>query len=409
MSGPFLTSQSGLSRVSALGLCFAAALLVAWFIYVVSRPVPEVTVPEHAELFQEVNELPELSDEILSGPGLKTAIKRSLACLERKDQKTEVDIANRKVTVERLKAGLESFLDLLEQGLPAEDFRQRLLEEFHVYRVSSCGSGKKHPGPVFVTGYFQPVIPASHERGAEFSYPVFSVPDDLLQIDLGLFDSNLPSRRLYGRVSDRKVVPYYSRAEIDSGKVKLPAQVLAWLPSSIDGLMLHIQGSGLLMFPDGERRYIHYAASNGRPYGSIGKWLVKKGWLSLEEADWPGIKKWASQHPERFRDALEANPRYIFFRWEKEGPVGSSGAVLVPMRSVAMDPKVFPAGSLCFLDIPKGPYGSWSFSGFVLNQDVGSAIKGPCRVDLYCGEGDEAGRIAGQLRHRGNLYLILKK
>ncbi|MCK4425634.1 MAG: transglycosylase, partial [Deltaproteobacteria bacterium] len=129
-------------------------------------------------------------------------------------------------------------------------------------------------------------------------------------------------------------------------------------------------------------------------------------------ADWPGIRAWAQENPEEFRKAYAANPRYIFFRWEKEGPIGTLGEVLTPMRSVALDHKIYPPGILCFLQVPMPVSrsingGAEIFQGFVCNQDTGSAIKGPHRLDLYCGEGDEAGYVAGRLKAPGSLYLLL--
>ena len=42
----------------------------------------------------------------------------------------------------------------------------------------------------------------------------------------------------------------------------------------------------------------------------------------------------------------------------------------------------------------------------MIAQDTGSAIVGPARADLYWGAGDEAGRIAGRIRHPGRFVML---
>lgn len=398
----------------AVVIVVLVGLATAGLVMHMKRPAEKPVRPPIQEVTRvSIDELPALADEIIHAKGLKKAADRTLERLSRMDDRKIISWAGGNLTVADMKAATREFIDLLNQDSSAETFRKELARRFQIYRVTGCGSeARPAPHPVLVTGYFQPELRASHEKTKAFTYPLYGLPDDLLRIDLKLFDPALPDRRLWARVAGRNVVPYYSRQEIDGGGIQIKAPVLAWLASPVDGLMLHIQGSGLLRFGNDDTRYIHFAASNGRPYGSLAKWLIKKGWLRPEDADWPGIRAWAERHPKKFRQALKANPRYIFFQWEKDGPVGSLGTILVPMRSAAMDPAVFPPGVIGLLNIPGEPAAGaeqWSFTGFVLNQDRGSAIKGPCRVDLYCGEGEEAGKLAGRLRHRGDLYIFLKK
>lgn len=358
-----------------------------------------------------VSGLPAFNARTMRSDGINLAAELTVERLSRMKDGRIFSWAGGKITAGELKDTLKKFIGLLNTDLEPEDFRQKLNEGFRIYRIKSRDKTPCHRGPVLVTGYFQPELQASYKRDGKFQYPLYAVPDDLISIDLKLFSQGLPAKRLCGRVVGKKMLPYYTREEIDREGVLLNTPVLAWLASSVDGLMLHIQGSGLLKFPDGESRYIHFATDNGHAYGSIGKWLIKKGWLKLEDADWPGIRAWAHANAEKFRQALRANPRYIFFKWEKQGPVGSLGTVLVPMISAAMDPVFFPPGALCFLNVPgeASDNKKWNFRGFILNQDRGSAIKGPCRVDLYCGQGDRAGHTAGMLRHRGDMYILMAK
>ena len=43
----------------------------------------------------------------------------------------------------------------------------------------------------------------------------------------------------------------------------------------------------------------------------------------------------------------------------------------------------------------------------MIAQDVGSAIKGPQRGDIYLGTGDAAGAIAGTTKEAARFYILL--
>ena len=376
-------------------------------------PTPPVPLPVPVPLIEQVpiEQLPAFKD-LKDKKGLQKAISASLEYLEGHKNEEKIPWGNEYVTIGILKKTLKAFSKLLDQNLNQEDFQKKIRSLFIVYRVTRDEKGKRPAGPFLVTGYFQPELAASLKADEEFSYPLYEIPPDLIRIALHDFDSSLPRKTLWGRVSGQSLIPYYTRADIDNGKKLKNADVLAWLQSPVDGLMLHIQGSGILQFQDASRRYIHYASSNGHPYHSICRWLIDKGLLRKDQANWAGIRAWAQENPEEFRKAFAANPRYIFFKWEKEGPIGTLGKVLTPMRSVALDHKIYPPGILCFLQVPMPVSqsihrGAEIFQGFVCNQDTGSAIKGPHRLDLYCGKGDEAGYLAGRLKASGSLYLLL--
>jgi membrane-bound lytic murein transglycosylase A len=370
-------------------------------------PTPPVPLIEQVP----IDQLPALKD-LKDKKGLQKAVSASLEYLEGRKDEEQIPWGNESVTIGTLEKTLKAFSKLLNQNLNQEDLQKEIRRLFIVYRVTGDEKGKGPAGPVLVTGYFQPELAASLKADEEFSYPIYETPSDLIRIALHDFDSSLPHKTLRGRISGQSLIPYYTRADIDNSKKLKCASVLAWLQSPVDGLMLHIQGSGILRFQDESRRYIHYASSNGHPYHSIGRWLIDKGLLCKDRADWPGIRAWAQENPEEFRKAYAANPRYIFFGWEKEGPIGTLGEVLTPMRSVALDHKIYPPGILCFLQVPMPVSrsingGAEIFQGFVCNQDTGSAIKGPHRLDLYCGESNEAGYVAGRLKAPGSLYLLL--
>ncbi len=336
---------------------------------------------------------------------LRKALQTSIKFLDGKDPSFTFPLGQGQVSAGRLKATLQAFMVLLDQHLAPDEFRKRFQEKFEILELT--GRDRSHL-PMLVTGYFQPVIKASVTRNSSFTYPIYGVPGDLVRVSLRQFDESLPDRTLWGRLDGHRLLPYYTRKEIDFVEKFVSAPVMAYLPGPVEGLMLQIQGSGILEFRDGTRRYIHYAASNGRPYRSIGRWLIDKGILSAQEADWPGIKAWAEKNPDAFKQAVVQNPRYVFFKWEKQGPIGSMGEMLIPMVSAALDPQVYPFSCLFFLDVsPPVSDSAKGFSGFVLNQDTGSAIKGPFRLDLYCGQGERAGLLAGSLRNKARFFIVL--
>jgi len=298
--------------------------------------------------------------------------------------------------------------EVQQEGL--QDFNAALRQRFTFYRLQipvNQPETTMAPGSVLVTGYFQPELSASYSRTEQYTYPIYAPPPDLVQVDLQDFDKTLPAKTIFGRVVGNRLTPYYTRAEIEQGALPMNTPVLAWLASPVQGLMLHIQGSGILVFPNGDRRFVHYAANNGHSYRSVGAWLVEHGILPLEQVSWQSIEAWAKANPERFLQASFTNPRYIFFRFEEDGPLGVTGRRLEPRYSIALDREIYGLGGLFLLYI-EGFEGE-PFASLVFHQDVGSAIQGPHRVDLYVGEGYEAGELAGKLKNMGRLFLLLSK
>jgi membrane-bound lytic murein transglycosylase A len=262
------------------------------------------------------------------------------------------------------------------------------------------------------TGYFQPELPASRERSERFHYPIYRVPDDLVQIDLKAQCPGCATAPMIGRIKEHGLVPYYSRAEIDAfGVLDGQEAELAWLDDPIDAFFLHVQGSGLLRFPDGTAMQVSFAGSNGRDYKSIGKMLVEAGKVPLESASLQSLRQYLREHPEERDSILFANERYIFFRPVPVGPIGSLGVPLTPGRSIAVDPGSYPLGSLAFIRTTRaGEAGAQvAVQRFVCAQDAGAAIAGPGRVDVFWGAGAEAERLAGPMRSPGEMVLLLAR
>jgi len=263
-----------------------------------------------------------------------------------------------------------------------------------------------------VTGYYEPLLHGSRHRGKPYLQPVFGVPPDLLTIDLGSVLPELKHLRLRGRLEGGKVVPYFSRAEINSRHDDASARALLWIDDPVELFFLQVQGSGRVKLADGSMTRLAYADQNGHPYQSIGRLLVERGELTLEQASMQGIKQWARANPARVGELLNANPSYVFFREQPlkgndhAGPNGALGVPLTPERSIAVDPRYVPLGVPVFLATTQ-PESSLALRRLVLAQDTGGAIRGVVRADLFWGFAAQAGSQAGRMKQSGQMWVLL--
>lgn len=259
-----------------------------------------------------------------------------------------------------------------------------------------------------VTGYYEPLIRGSRHKGGAYQWPVLGVPDDLLTIDLGEQFPELKGQRVRGRLVGRRVVPYYSRAEVARQADKFAGKTILYAEDAVELFFLQVQGSGRVQLPDGSTVRLAYADTNGHPYQSIGRWLADKGELRVEQASMEGIKGWARANPGRLQEMLNANPSYVFFRempHSTGGPVGALGQPLTDGRSLAVDPRSIPLGAPVFLSTTY-PNSSQPLRRLMLAQDTGTAIKGGVRGDFYWGFGAEAGAQAGRMRQKGEMWVL---
>ncbi len=334
---------------------------------------------------------------------LKTAISRSLIYYNRLPDKKIIKIPDKIFHVADFKDSFEKLSSCLQSNsCDWADFLS--LFDFYVYTV------KKESGRLLVTGYYEPIIEGSLKRTEVYKYPVYPLPKNIVKVVLSDFGVRCAGRNiLVGRLAEGRLVPFFSRREIDNGALD-GLQPLFWAKDPVDVFFLQIQGSGVVKFPDGKIKRIGYAGTNGHPYRSIGKYMIENGLVSKEAMSMQAIRKFFRENPRKMWEILWHNASYVFFRWVKTGPRGSIGVLLTPLRSVASDPRFYPPGSLGFLitTIPSGK-GFKSFSRWILHQDRGGAIKGPWRLDLFFGTGDTAGDIAGRMKYGGTLILALPK
>jgi membrane-bound lytic murein transglycosylase A len=258
-----------------------------------------------------------------------------------------------------------------------------------------------------ITGYYEPILRGSRTRDATNRFPVFGVPDDLVVVDLAPVAPEVRNLRLRGRLEGRRLVPYYSRAEIDARGEGFRAPVLGWTTDPVELFFLQIQGSGQLELEGGERIRLGYADQNGHPYRSLGRYLVERGELTLEQASMQGIKSWAAANPLKLQEALNVNASYVFFR-ESADPRGVSGALgvpLVPQYSLAVDRRYIPLAAPVFL-ATTFPLSDEPLIRLAAAHDTGGAIRGVVRADFFWGTGPEAGISAGRMRQNARMWLL---
>lgn len=351
-----------------------------------------------------------LFQDDLEHQGLDQAIQHSLDYLRsRPVDATVVTMANQEIPISRLTQSLLAFQDLLAANLSNQELQKKIKQQFDVFQAAGI-SGFNPDRNMLVTGYYQPILDGSLKKKAPYLYPLYSIPPDLV-----IKPSEGSKRKRIGRLEGTHFASYWTREEIDT-QDKAAGSELAWLKDPLDVFFLHVQGSGLIRLRDGTLRGIHYAAKNGLPYRSIGKYMVQTGRISLKKASMESIRTYINSHPQERQQILFTNPSYIFFRWtRRHGAIGNLDQELTPGRSIAADQNCLPAGGLAFLKtrqpvMKSGKIVDWKpIHRFVLVQDTGSAIRGPGRVDLFWGAGDQAGRAAGSMKEEGTLYFLLSR
>ncbi|MEO8314850.1 MAG: MltA domain-containing protein [Pseudomonadota bacterium] len=286
-----------------------------------------------------------------------------------------------------------------------------MVAQLRAWRVVTESQDDKHEklDTGMITGYYEPVLRGARKRGGAYQTPLYSVPADLVAVELGDLYPALKGERIRGRLQGKRVTPYPDRAQLADGKT-LTGREIVWVDSAIDAFFLQVQGSGRVQFEDGSTTRLAFADVNGHPYRAIGRYLVERNELTLEQATAPGLKQWLAEHPERQNEVFNTNPSMVFFREEKLGDptIGPKGSLTVPLtaeRSLAIDPRLLPLGAPFFLSTTHPVTGA-PLQRLVLAQDTGGAIRGALRADLFWGLGPQAGEAAGRMRHDGALWLL---
>ncbi len=350
--------------------------------------------------------LPSFSDD-LDRASLISATVRQLHYLDTLPGDKIHQIGNDQYSTAWLQQSLESFLDILKQNPDSITLGRILQENYNIYQVRSNQSDR----PLLVTGYYEPLFEGSLIKSPPFVYPLYGMPDSLV-----IRKNQQTGRKESGRMGpEGQLLPFWSRAEIETADL-LSGHELVYLKDPIEAFTLHIQGSGKIHLPDGSIRSMGFAAANGLPYKSIGRFLVNEGHLTLEQATMEGISAYLRAHPQEQQKIFHHNPRFIFFAWRGNSePIGSLGEDLTPGRSIAVDPAVLPVAAPAWLVSRQPVFATdGSLSGWrplqrcVLPQDTGNAIKGTGRIDLFWGRSALAGKSAGLMREEGQLFFLVK-
>ncbi|MFG1430037.1 murein transglycosylase A [Xanthobacter sp. V2C-8] len=297
--------------------------------------------------------------------------------------------------------------DALGLEHPSREVARLFFElNFRPYRVMP----DTHPD-AFLTGYYEPEVEGALERGGGFEVPVYARPSDLV-MTAGVAANGGGAMRM----ENGREVPYYDRAEIEDGALKGRGLELVYLKDPVDLFFMQIQGSGRVRLPGGRVLRLNYDGYNGQPYTPVGKLLIQRGLVSRDEMSMERIRAFMEQHPDAGRELRRENRSFVFFKAlelsSEEGAMGAQGVSLTAGRSLAVDRRLHTFGSPFFVEavLPlSAPRAADAFRRLMIAQDTGSAIVGPGRADLFFGAGAEAGAVAGRIRHRAQLALLVPR
>ena len=276
----------------------------------------------------------------------------------------------------------------------------------------------KHNGPKFgglLTGYFEPELAASTVKTRKFKYPLYRRPDDLIDIDEDNRPDHIDKSFAFARKTNGGIVEYFDRREIHNGVLRDKGLEIVWLEDLIDVYYIHIQGSTRLTLEDNSQIRLSYAAKTGHPYSSIGKILVDRGEMKLEDVTMQKIRDWIGANPKEGNELICENRSFIFFQIINQphpelGPVAAAGVALTSGRSLAIDHKLHTFGTPFWVETRENFMpDDGNFARLLIAQDTGSAIIGPRRADYFVGSGYDAGQIAGQIKHAASLIVMVPK
>lgn len=272
---------------------------------------------------------------------------------------------------------------------------------------------EKKPVEGLFTGYYMPLLKGSLKRTKEYNVPLYDVPSNLLTINLGLFANDLKNRNIVGRISGSRIIPFYTRAEINQGAIENKAPVVAWVDSLVDRSFLEIEGSGLIQLKNGKQIAVGYSGQNGAAYTALAKVLIDKGVMTRDNASMQHIRSYLESHPNEVNSVLNANKSFVFFQKLKQSvAIGTLGTPLTPGYSLAIDRKWIPLGIPLWLNTTRPDNQSdeqKTLKRLMIAQDTGGAIRGMVRGDVYWGAGEKATSIAGKMKNFGNYWILIPK
>lgn len=344
-------------------------------------------------------EIPDFTLACIDLQNLKEAVEQSLTYLNKPSSQKFFPVND--ITHFHTVRSLKAFAELLDSGLTGTALNQAIHEKFDVYISVGCDG----QGTVLFTGYYTPIFDGSKNRTAQFHYPLYKKPDDLVKAN----DGSILGRRM----PNGTITNYPPRAAIEQSRM-LDGDELVWLADPFEAYIAHVQGSAKIRMPDGQLQTIGYSASNGHEYKSISKQMVRDGVITEKQLSLAAMIDYFKRHAHQVTKYTWLNPRFVFFRESQGPPRGSLNVPVTAYRTIATDKSIFPRGALTFITttLPQDQGGlivNQLYSGFALDQDTGGAIRAPGRCDVYMGIGDMAGQLAGQTYQEGKLYYLFLK
>jgi membrane-bound lytic murein transglycosylase A len=342
------------------------------------------------------------SDDHLAA--FKTFLKSCDAVMRAADKPVSKALAQCKVPVDELAAACRAAQAM---QAPTKASAKAFFEtQFVPHRIAH----QKPEG--LLTGYYEPVLEGSRTREGKFQTPVYRRPPDLVNV---VAEADRASKQVgfthLRKTAGGEEVPFPTRAEIEQGALAGKGLELLYLADPVEVFFMHIQGSARIHLTDGTTVRINYDGKNGHPYSSIGRYLIEQGLLDANKVSMQGLGKWLREDKARGQQVMWQNKSFIFFRelGESDGPMGAMQVVLTPGRSLAVDSAYHTLGTPIYLNVPRLSPGKRGepFNRLMVAQDVGSAIRGPERGDIYFGSGDKAGKLAGTTKHAGNFFVLL--
>ena len=361
----------------------------------------------------EVDTPPEVYDD-KSKTSLRKALSSSLKYYKKRKPDDVVKFGKDRVSIREMRRTIADVRDAVTKWGMSDKFFNWLSGNFRFYRCKA---------PVItVTGYYLASLQGSWKESKKYPYPVYRRPDSLCRVSLSRFpfwkDFKGLKKTIKGRLAkDNDVFPYWTREEIDfGGALKGQGAEILWVDCLVSLNSLHVQGSGMVKMDSGEDVLVGYADSNGHRFQGVGGYLIREGIAPPGVRTSTQIDNFLRNNPKLWPKVFKENPSYVFFHRPKVGPVGCLAVKITPHRTVATDHRYFPSGALALFECERpifnkhGKVKKWEkFRRLVLNQDTGGAIKGPSRLDLYCGYGIRNERLAGAMKQPGVLWFLRRK
>lgn len=213
-----------------------------------------------------------------------------------------------------------------------------------------------------VSGYYTHELVGSLKPTKTFTTPIYAVPETCAEC--------------------------YDRRAIEAGSLKNKAEEILYIKNSVERYFTQLQGTAVVHLTNGQTKRLVVAGKNNYPY----HFIQISGSLQHQ-------RDWLYNHPEKINDVLARNPSFIYYELSDDPLVkGNRGVPLTAGHSVAVDKTMIPSGTPILLG-----------DRIVIAQDVGRAIHGHGRFDLYWGIGEAAEKIAGGYLKQSTWSVLVPK